>query len=82
MTSMSLTMIEGIKLVGATAPVTIPWTRTASGWMLIVVDPAAFLFAAVMVAIGAMARSFKEAQIAAHARLLPVLHAVARRGPR
>jgi sodium transport system permease protein len=60
MTSMSLTMIEGIKLVGATAPVTIPWTRTAS--MLIVVVPAAFLFAAVMVAIGAMARSFKEAQ--------------------
>ena len=60
MTSMSLTMIQGIHLVGATAPVTIPWTRAAS--TLIVVLPASFLFAAVMVAIGAMARSFKEAQ--------------------
>jgi sodium transport system permease protein len=60
MTSMSLTMIEGIRLVGATTPVTVPWTRAAS--TLIVVFPAAFLFASVMVAIGAMARSFKEAQ--------------------
>jgi sodium transport system permease protein len=60
MTSMSLTMIEGIRLVGASSPVAIPWTRAAS--TLIVVVPAAFLFAAVMVAIGAMARSFKEAQ--------------------
>jgi sodium transport system permease protein len=60
MTSMSLTMIEGIRLVGASAPVAIPWTRAAS--TLVVVVPAAFLFGAVMVAIGAMARSFKEAQ--------------------
>jgi sodium transport system permease protein len=60
MTSMSLTMVEGIRLVGATTPVAIPWSRAAS--TLIVVVPAAFLFAAVMVAIGAMARSFKEAQ--------------------
>ena len=60
MASMSLTMIEGIKLAGATSPVAIPWTRAAS--TLIVVVPAAFLFGAVMVAIGAMARSFKEAQ--------------------
>jgi sodium transport system permease protein len=60
MASMSLTMIEGVRLVGATAPVAIPWTRALS--TLIVVIPAAFLFASVMVAIGAMARSFKEAQ--------------------
>jgi sodium transport system permease protein len=60
MTSMSLTMIEGVRLIGASAPVAIPWTRAAS--TLIVVVPAAFLFASVMVAIGAMARSFKEAQ--------------------
>jgi sodium transport system permease protein len=60
MASMSLTMIEGIRLVGASSPLTIPWTRAAS--TLIVVVPAAFLFAAVMVAIGAMARGFKEAQ--------------------
>jgi sodium transport system permease protein len=60
MASMSLTLIEGVRLVGATTPVAIPWTRAAS--TLIVVVPAAFLFASVMVAIGAMARSFKEAQ--------------------
>jgi sodium transport system permease protein len=60
MASMSLTMLEGIRLVGASSPVAIPWTRAAS--TLIVVVPAAFLFGAVMVAIGAMARSFKEAQ--------------------
>lgn len=60
MASMSVTMIEGIRLVGATTPVTVPWTRAAS--TVIVVLPAAFLFASVMVAIGAMARSFKEAQ--------------------
>jgi sodium transport system permease protein len=60
MASMSLTMIEGIRLVGASSPVAIPWTRAAS--TLVVVIPAAFLFGAVMVAIGAMARSFKEAQ--------------------
>jgi sodium transport system permease protein len=60
MTSMSLTMIEGIRLAGASSPVAIPWTRAAS--TLIVVVPASFLFAAVMVAIGAMARGFKEAQ--------------------
>jgi sodium transport system permease protein len=60
MASMSLTMIEGVRLVGASTPVAIPWSRAAS--TLIVVVPAAFLFASVMVAIGAMARSFKEAQ--------------------
>jgi sodium transport system permease protein len=60
MASMSLTMIEGVRLVGATTPVAIPWTRALS--TLIVVIPASFLFASVMVAIGAMARSFKEAQ--------------------
>jgi sodium transport system permease protein len=60
MTSMSITMIQGVRLAGAAAPIAIPWTRAAS--TLIVVVPAAFLFASVMVAIGAMARSFKEAQ--------------------
>src|SRR5438309_6153475 len=60
MLSMSLTMLEGVRMVGAHAAVTIPWTRAAA--TLLVVVPAAFLFASVMVAIGAMARSFKEAQ--------------------
>src|SRR6185503_1184048 len=60
MVSMSLTLIEGVRLIGATTPVAIPWMRAAT--TLLVVVPAAFLFASVMVAIGAMARSFKEAQ--------------------
>jgi sodium transport system permease protein len=60
MASMSLTMLEGVKLVGAQNAIGIPWTRAAA--TLLVVFPTAFLFASVMVAIGSMARSFKEAQ--------------------
>jgi sodium transport system permease protein len=58
--SMSLTVAEGAKLAGAGQALTIPWARTAA--TLLTVVPAAFLFGAVMVAIGAMARGFKEAQ--------------------
>jgi membrane protease YdiL (CAAX protease family) len=41
-------------------PFALPWLRAAA--VFVVVPPAAFLFASVMVAIGAVARSFKEAQ--------------------
>jgi sodium transport system permease protein len=58
--SMSLTVLEGSRLVAAQAAFTLPWLRAAS--VLLVVPPAAFLFASVMVAVGAVARSFKEAQ--------------------
>jgi sodium transport system permease protein len=58
--SMSLTVAEGARLAGGGASLTIPWTRAAL--TLLTVVPAAFLFGAVMVAIGAMARGFKEAQ--------------------
>ncbi|HEY8925397.1 MAG TPA: ABC transporter permease subunit/CPBP intramembrane protease [Polyangia bacterium] len=59
--SMSLTVAETAKLAGgATAALSIPWTRAVA--TLLVVAPAAFLFGSVMVAIGAMARGFKEAQ--------------------
>jgi sodium transport system permease protein len=60
MASMSLTMLEGVRLIGVHADLSIPWSRAAS--TLVVLVPTAFLFASVMVAIGAMARSFKEAQ--------------------
>jgi len=60
MASMSLTMLEGVKLVGSPLAVSLPWARAAS--TLLVVFPTALLFASVMVAIGSMARSFKEAQ--------------------
>ena len=58
--SMSLTVLEGARLVAGSTAFTLPWLRAASA--LLVVPPAAFLFASVMVAVGAVARSFKEAQ--------------------
>ncbi len=59
--SISLTMLEGIRLMGgATDALRIPWSRTLASLTMVV--PSAFLFASVMVAVGAMARGFKEAQ--------------------
>ncbi|HEX4510320.1 MAG TPA: ABC transporter permease, partial [Burkholderiaceae bacterium] len=58
--SMSLTVAEGARLAAGTPILDIPWPRAAA--TLLIVVPAAFLFGSVMVAIGAMARSFKEAQ--------------------
>ena len=58
---MSLTVLEGARLAGgAGTKLAIPWRQAAAAFA--VVPPTAFLFAAVMVAIGALARSFKEAQ--------------------
>jgi sodium transport system permease protein len=58
--SISLTMVEGMRLIGGSQALQIPWSRTIAALTMVV--PSAFLFASVMVAIGAMARSFKEAQ--------------------
>jgi sodium transport system permease protein len=58
--SMSLTVAEAARLAGGAQSLTIPWTRAAA--TVLTVIPAAFFFGALMVAIGAMARSFKEAQ--------------------
>ena len=58
--SMSLTVLEGTHLIAGGAKAAIPWARAAAAFL--VVPPTAFLFASVMVAIGALARSFKEAQ--------------------
>ena len=58
---MSLTVIEGARLAAGARRRRGPLGR-APPPTLLVVPPAAFLFASVMVAIGAMARSFKEAQ--------------------
>jgi sodium transport system permease protein len=60
MVSLSLTTFEGEHLVGKAIPFAIPWGRSLL--MLVALVPAAFLFASAMVAIGAMARSYKEAQ--------------------
>jgi sodium transport system permease protein len=58
--SLSLTVTEAARFAGAAQALTIPWTRAAA--TVLTVIPAAFFFGALMVAIGAMARSFKEAQ--------------------
>jgi sodium transport system permease protein len=58
--SMSLTVLEGTHLIAGGAKNAIPWGRAAAAFA--VIPPTAFLFASVMVAIGALARSFKEAQ--------------------
>lgn len=58
--SMSLTVFEGARIAAGRELFTIPWLRAAAA--LAVVPPAALLFGSVMVAVGAMARSYKEAQ--------------------
>jgi sodium transport system permease protein len=58
--SMSLTVLEGTHLIAGGAKAPIPWLHAAAAFA--VIPPTAFLFASVMVAIGALARSYKEAQ--------------------
>jgi sodium transport system permease protein len=58
--SMSLTVLEGTRLLAAESKMSIPWLHAAAAFA--VIPPTAFLFASIMVAIGALARSFKEAQ--------------------
>jgi sodium transport system permease protein len=58
--SMSLTITALTHVGGGAPPIVIPWTHAAA--TLLTVIPTAFLFAAVLVAVGAVARSFKEAQ--------------------
>jgi sodium transport system permease protein len=61
-TSMSMTVAEGARMAGGAAAqsLTIPWTRAAT--TILTVLPAAFLWGSIMVAVGALARTFKEAQ--------------------
>jgi sodium transport system permease protein len=59
--SMSITVLEGARMASAGATLSLPWANAGAA-ALLVIPPAAFLFASVMVAIGALARSFKEAQ--------------------
>jgi len=59
--SMSITVLEGAKLASSGEALSLPWANAGAA-ALLVIPPAAFLFASVMVAIGALARSFKEAQ--------------------
>jgi sodium transport system permease protein len=58
--SISLTTLEGVRLLGGKELFVVPWSRALA--TLTTVVPSAFLFASVMVTIGATARNFKEAQ--------------------
>ena len=59
--SMSITVLEGAKLAATGVTLSLPWLNAGAA-ALLVIPPAAFLFASIMVALGALARSFKEAQ--------------------
>jgi sodium transport system permease protein len=58
--SMSLTVGQMLRLARSTITLGIPWERTAA--MSAVIVPTAFLLAGLFVAVGALARGFKEAQ--------------------
>jgi sodium transport system permease protein len=60
LTSMTVTLIHAVHLADAKAPLLIPWSRAAAATL--VLAPSAFLFGALFVTIGSVARGFKEAQ--------------------
>jgi sodium transport system permease protein len=60
LTSMTVTLIQAVHLANAKAPLLVPWSRAAAATL--VLAPAAFLFGSLFVAIGSVARGFKEAQ--------------------
>ena len=60
LTSMTVTLIQAVHLADAKAPLLVPWSRAAAATL--VIFPSAFLFGALFVAIGSIARGFKEAQ--------------------
>jgi sodium transport system permease protein len=60
LTSMTVTLIQAVQLAETKAPLLVPWSRAAAATLVLV--PAAFLFGSLFVAIGSVARGFKEAQ--------------------
>ena len=58
--SMSVTLIQVMRLADPASTLPVPWTRAAAASAVVL--PAAFLFASLFVAVGAVARGFKEAQ--------------------
>lgn len=64
--SMAVTLMQILRLGAEKMPLDVPWLGALASAVVIV--PAALLFAAVFVALGATARTFKEAQIL----LLPI----------
>jgi sodium transport system permease protein len=60
LTSMTVTLIQAVHLADLKAPLLVPWSRAAAATL--VLAPSAFLFGALFVTIGSIARGFKEAQ--------------------
>ena len=58
--SMSVTLIQIMRLADPGSILPVPWTRAAAASAVVL--PSAFLFASLFVAVGAVARGFKEAQ--------------------
>jgi len=58
--SMSVTLIQVMHLADPGSTLPVPWTRAAAAAGVVL--PSAFLFASLFVAVGAVARGFKEAQ--------------------
>ena len=58
--SMSVTLIQVMQLADPGSALPVPWTRAAAASAVVL--PSAFLFASLFVAVGAVARGFKEAQ--------------------
>jgi sodium transport system permease protein len=57
---MTMTLIQAVSLSDSKAELLIPWSRAAASTLVLV--PSAFLFGSLFVAIGSVARGFKEAQ--------------------
>jgi sodium transport system permease protein len=57
--SMAVTLVHAVRMAEASA-LPVPWARAAASTVVLV--PAGFLFASLFVAIGSLARGFKEAQ--------------------
>lgn len=58
--SMSITLVQVVRLADPATALPIPWTRAAAAGLVVV--PTAFLLASLFVAVGSLARGFKEAQ--------------------
>jgi sodium transport system permease protein len=58
--SMSLTLVQVVNLAAPEADLPVPWIRAAATGLVVL--PTAFLLAALFVAVGSLARGFKEAQ--------------------
>jgi sodium transport system permease protein len=58
--SMSLTLVQVVNLAAPDADLPVPWTRAAATGLVVL--PTAFLLASLFVAVGSLARGFKEAQ--------------------